>query len=288
MNVAARLTAFGAGLGVVFAAAALAGGAIDADSGADDAEPGAGHAMTEEQPATGGAHGAAQPVRGLAVDDGELTLKLDRTEAPAGARRELAFRITGRDGAVRKAFDLEHDRRMHVIVVRRDLSGFQHLHPRMDASGTWRVPLTLADPGSHRVFADFSADGEPHTLAADLSAPGTMRLRALPAPATVTTAEPGGLRVELAGGAAHAGEDAELAFTVSDAGRAITPEDYLGAKGHLVALREGDLAFLHVHPHADRLAFTAEFPSAGRYRLFLQFKAGDAVRTAAFTLEVHR
>ena len=65
-------------------------------------------------------------------------------------------------------------------------------------------------------------------------------------------------------------------------------EDYLGAKGHLVALREGDLAFLHVHPDADRLGFMAEFPTAGAYRLFLQFKTGGRVHTAAFTQEVTR
>jgi hypothetical protein len=78
---------------------------------------------------------------------------------------------------------------------------------------------------------------------------------------------------------------------------------YLGAAGHLVALREGDLAFLHVHPDASdagagRAAFAATFPSAGRYRLFLQYRVapigaiardrppGAQVRTAAFTLEV--
>ena len=61
-----------------------------------------------------------------------------------------------------------------------------------------------------------------------------------------------------------------------------------GAGGHLVALREGDLAFLHVHPdeHADDVAFEATFPTTGRYRLFLQFKHDGAVQTVAFTQEV--
>jgi hypothetical protein len=63
-------------------------------------------------------------------------------------------------------------------------------------------------------------------------------------------------------------------------------EDHLGAKGHLVALRAGDLAFLQVHPDEDRLRFMAEFPTAGAYRLFLQFKAGGDVHTAEFTREV--
>ena len=65
-------------------------------------------------------------------------------------------------------------------------------------------------------------------------------------------------------------------------------QEYLGAKGHLVALRKGDLAFLHVHPDEDRLRFMATFPTAGRYRLFLQFQVDGRMHTAAFTQEVSR
>jgi hypothetical protein len=56
-----------------------------------------------------------------------------------------------------------------------------------------------------------------------------------------------------------------------------------------VALRGGDLAYLHVHPttgEAGPVAFATEFPSEGRYRLFLQFKHQGQVHTAAFTREV--
>jgi hypothetical protein len=67
-------------------------------------------------------------------------------------------------------------------------------------------------------------------------------------------------------------------------------EPYLGALGHLVVLREGDLAFLHVHPEEagapGEIAFAATFPSAGRYALFLQFRAGGQVHTAPLYVEV--
>ena len=63
-------------------------------------------------------------------------------------------------------------------------------------------------------------------------------------------------------------------------------EPYLGAGGHLVALREGDLAFLHVHPGDHGVAFDTTFETAGRYRMFLQFKHEGRVQTAAFTREV--
>jgi hypothetical protein len=74
--------------------------------------------------------------------------------------------------------------------------------------------------------------------------------------------------------------------TATVAGYAVTPQLYLGARGHLVALREGDLAYLHVHPHDGSLAFPVTFPAQGRYRLFLHFQVDGRVRTASFTAEV--
>jgi hypothetical protein len=54
-----------------------------------------------------------------------------------------------------------------------------------------------------------------------------------------------------------------------------------------VALRKGDLAFLHVHPTSgDSVRFAAMFPTEGRYRLFLQFQHEGRVQTVAFTQEV--
>ena len=88
----------------------------------------------------------------------------------------------------------------------------------------------------------------------------------------------------------RAGAESELRFTVTRDGRPVAIQDYLGAKGHLVALRQGDLAFLHVHPDANRLQLRGRRsrPRA-RYRLFLQFKTADGrVHTAAFTQEVTR
>jgi hypothetical protein len=77
-----------------------------------------------------------------------------------------------------------------------------------------------------------------------------------------------------------------IAFTVTKDGQPVDVEPYLGARGHLVALRERDLRYLHVHAEQDELAFEADFPSAGRYRLYLQFRAGGAVRTAELAVEV--
>ncbi len=281
MAAPAKLAGFAALLVAVFALASLAGAAIDPaprSSGQADAE----HAA---EPA---GHGAPQPVRGLAVADGGLRLALDTPEVPRSTRTTLRLRILDAGGDAVREFDVEHERRMHLIVVRRDLTGFQHLHPRLGADGTWSVPISLDEPGSYRVLADFSHDGTARTLGADLRVSGAAALQPLPAPAAMSAAG-GGLRVDLDAPALRSGREADLRFAVTRGGTPVTPQPYLGARGHLVALREGDLAFLHVHPVSDDgAAFAVTFPSAGRYRLFLQVRVDGRVRTAPFTVEVPR
>jgi hypothetical protein len=298
MGAPLKLAAFAAVLAAVFGLATFVGASIGPDReseaavGAAQRGSMAAEAHGGEAEARGGeaadAHsGAADPVRGLAVADDGLTLSLAATTFQRGRSAELRFRILDSSRTPVRDFDVEHEKRMHLIVVRRDGSGFQHLHPELRGDATWSVPLMLPEAGAYRVFADFSYDGEARTLATDLTVDGEADYRDLPAPeSTATTSD--GYDVGLDAHAVSAGEAAELAFTVERGGERVTPEPYLGARGHLVALREGDLAFLHVHPDDDSLAFTAEFPTAVRYRLYLQFKHDGRVHTAAFTREVER
>ena len=249
------------------------------------------HAIHEEEAAASATQSSELP--GLAVAADGLELSLGEAELPEGRAAELTFAIAGADGRAVTEFDTEHEREMHLIVVRRDLTGFQHLHPTMAADGTWATPITLPEAGSYRVFADFSHDGTAQTLASDLAVDGEVAWRALPPAEGAATTE-SGYRVEIAGARSVAGGESELAFSVTRDGNPVDVEPYLGADGHLVALREGDLAFLHVHPleagegAGGAIRFMTEFPSEGRYRLFLQFKEAGRVHTAAFTRDVVR
>ena len=288
MSVSVRLLTFAALLAGVFAVAALAGDEADLGKAEKNTHAGPepkGHPMNQTTQ-TEDTHGeeSIDPVRGLAVSEDSHTLNLARTTAVPGKRFELGFQILDAEGQTVHDFDVEHTKRMHFIVARRDLTGFQHLHPTQAPDGSWSVHMTLDDPGVYRVFADFSTSGEPRTLGADLTVDGDARSTPLPAPAKSVSVD--GLKVALTSAQADAGEATELTYVVTRDGKPVAIEPYLGARGHLVALREGDLAFLHVHPDADRLRFMSEFPSAGRYRLFLQFKTGGRVHTAAITQQV--
>jgi hypothetical protein len=227
------------------------------------------------------------PVRGLGVAENGLRIVVADPQLRRGHTEQVRFRILDARGHAVRDFDIQHTKRMHLIVARRDLTGFQHLHPTMAPDGTWTAPLRLPAAGSYRLFADFSRDATPTTLAGDLRVNGAADLRPLPAPARTATSD-GGYAVRLQGGAARAGQETTLRFTVTRNGAPVDTEPYLGAGGHLVALREGDLAFLHVHPTEDDAAigFEATFPTPGAYRLFLQFKVRGAVQTVAFTEEV--
>ena len=122
-------------------------------------------------------------------------------------------------------------------------------------------------------------------LGVDLTVPGTVGHTATPQPSHETTVD--GYDVALDGQAAVG--ETELGFTIRRDGETVRTDPYLGAAGHLVAIRAGDLAYLHVHPlggDGPEVRFAAEFPSAGTYRLFLDFSHGGGVRTAAFTVTV--
>jgi hypothetical protein len=283
-----KIGLFVLGLAAVFAASVAVGSAVDPAQTASN--------ETEETMDAHGAHDAAamathEPA-GLGISADGYTLRLEPTQMELGKEDVLRFQVES-DGAPVTGFDELHERCMHLIVVRRDGAAFRHLHPEMDASGTWSVPVAFRDAGVYRVFADFSVAGEQETLAADVFVSGG-KFEARPFPAPRPLAETAGYEVRLEADEPVAGEATALKFAVSEAGSPVDDlQPYLGADGHLVALREGDLAFLHVHPEEEHgapneIVFNAGFPTAGRYRLYLQFRHGGAVRTAEFTVEVRR
>ncbi|MCU1659989.1 MAG: hypothetical protein JWR58_54 [Pseudonocardia sp.] len=310
MNTAVKLSAYGAALALLIAGGWATGSAVGplttgttadaAGHGATSGAEGAGHGDTHSGTVAGAtgaeparpADDAADQPGGLASSRGGYTLTPTAPTRTPGTTETFAFTITGRDGAPVTDFAVEHDKRMHLIVVRRDTTGFQHIHPEMAPDGTWSVPLTLPAGGSYRAFADFTPTGEAGTtLGIDLAAAGAFEpVSHVPS----RTAQVDGYTVELAGDLVP-GQASPVTLTVSRDGVPVTDlQPYLAAYGHLVALREGDLAYLHMHPEgapADgvtpagpQIEFVAEVPTAGSHRLFLDFRHNGVVRTAEFTV----
>jgi hypothetical protein len=210
-----------------------------------------------------------------------LALVPRTTELQAGLPGDYAFTVTGAlEGAPR------------LTVVRTDAAVLQHATPVADTRGTWHTPLTLPDPGPYRVVVTVTPrGGAPLELATDLAVPGPFEAAPF-TPARV--AEVAGYQVRLDGDLVP-GAAVQVFATVSRGGSPVTDLEPLdGAFGRLDAVRVADLAVARVHPDAappapsDRagpgIAFTAEVPAAGIYRLFLDFRHGGVQRTAVFTV----
>ncbi|TXS51628.1 hypothetical protein [Streptomyces sp. t39] len=303
MRTGARITAFAAALAAAFGTAYGVGQGVGPVVA--EAEPpqhtvhrpeGQPEAGRETGTAHTGEHGAAAVPGGLTISDQGFTLDLRTQRITADRPSELRFTVTDdRTGRTVTDYRREHGKELHLIVASRDLSTYRHLHPRRAADGTWSTPVALPEAGGYRVFADFvPRTGAPEglTLGADLAVSGAADPAPLPRPST--TARVDGYEVTLKGSLSP-GTSRELTLSVSRDGRPVTDlQPYLGAYGHLVALRAGDLAYLHVHPGGEpgdgatrpgpEISFSATAPSKGSYRLFLDFRHEDTVRTAAFTV----
>jgi hypothetical protein len=282
-----KLVAYGVILTASFAGAAglaVAVGPIDTSSDSHSEPPrDVGHET-----------GGGRPhVPGVSIDADGFRIVPTEPSVAADLATAYSFRIVDAEGDAVIDFDVTHERRLHLIVVSRNLVDYHHLHPTQSTDGLWTVDVPALPAGSYRVFADTRPTGaEGITLGTDLAVGGGVAANDAGAasPAGENTVIVDGYDIEMAGRPAVG--ESTLTFTVRANGDPVVPDPYLGASGHLVALRTGDLAFLHVHPLGDatqqqpQVRFAAEFPTAGTYRLFLDFSVGGAVRTAAFTLEV--
>ena len=280
MRTASRLGVFGLGLVAVFGLAAAVGtrlGPIDVGASSD-------HASMLDQ--NDGVAPIAE-MAGLAVEANGFRLVPTVATLPASVPSSLTFRIEDNSGQPHVAFDELHERRVHLIVLSRDLVAYHHLHPTMDPAGTWSVDVPSLAPGSYRVYADFKpTDSDRITLAFDVQVAGLVPVTDLPAPATINEVD--GYSVTWSGDVAVG--TSSIAFSVDRDGTPVVLEPYLGSAGHLVVVRVGDLGYLHVHPVEDpaggSVRFIAEFPTPGNYRLFFDFAHDGAVHTASFTVEV--
>jgi hypothetical protein len=205
---------------------------------------------------------------GLSSTVGDYRLVMvDRTSTTVALRIDRA-------GSPVVDFTEVHGALGHLLVVRRDLQGFQHLHPVLGPDGVWTATLDRPiEAGAWRAVLETEpSGGGVLVMGIDLLVGGEAAPVAVPPPSNVAIVD--GLTITREG----------LWFTV-------TPSDSLqpwyGQSAHLVAFREGDLAYAHLHPANDVAGdyrFSGSLPGSGTYRLFLQFLADGELVTAVFTV----
>lgn len=257
---------------------------------------------------------ATPPGDGLSDTAAGYRMASATTRTMPGMPMPYRFTITGPGGRPLTDFAVEQTQRLHFYAIRSDLTGFRHLHPKMAPDGTWTADLPALEPGAWRLYASFTPGASAGTgtdagtgagtrppqdlvLSRTLTVTGAAHATPLPKPAATATVDGYTVTVKAALTAGTAGP---LTVGVARGGAPVTGlEPYLGTYAHLTAFHAGDQALAHLHPLSEaaadagedphggpELAFHAELPKPGDWRLFLQFKTGGVLHTAALTLRV--
>jgi hypothetical protein len=239
------------------------------------------------------AHGQhASTFGGLSATADGYTMRLPDSTGTPGKDQFVELQITGPDGRPVPDYTETDGAPMHVIAVRQDLTGYQHVYPEQGDGASWWAVLNLA-PGPWRLIAEFRPAGLGQTVAlgADLTISGDYRPRPLPEVSKrdrvdgylATLTEPvttfsNGLTVVTLSRKGHPVTDLTAAH---------------GSLGHGVLIRPTDLGYWHLHAdpvgetyRGPDISFTGGVPEPGTYRMFTEFTSGEESHVAAFTVVV--
>jgi len=248
-------------------------------------------------------HGA-MPAMQLS-DAVEVALDAPAIEVGKPARLMFTYKAKA-DGTPLTDFEIVHEQRLHMFVVKRDMSVFDHVHPTAVTPGpgvmpgTWEQHQVFPTPGEYRIYSDFKSTrlGAAVTMTT-LVVPGVASAEVPLAIDTAMTKSYGDLTISLATDPSPlAASDAILRYTVKDAaGAPVTDlEPYLGAFGHLFILHEDLVTMAHAHPRGaeptpdmragPEVTFHTVLPKAGRYKLWAQVQRAGKIVTTDWTVEV--
>ncbi|MGM0715052.1 hypothetical protein ACWKW1_25450 [Brevibacillus parabrevis] len=210
-------------------------------------------------------------------------------------REEVSIQIQDNTGKPIEKFDINHEKEMHLIVVSKDLSTFQHLHPGSKGNGLFTVTTTFPTGGDYKLIADFIPSGgeaktESQWITVSGQAPSPSQLQ----PDKNMTKVVEGKEVTLAFDKLQSGQEATMTFSFKDAAskQPITNlQPYLGAVGHVVIISSDVEKYIHNHPLEEKATgpdakFGTEFPNSGIYKIWGQFQQNGKVFIVPFVVEV--
>lgn len=207
----------------------------------------------------------------------------------AKQQQHISFVITNKTGGIVTAFDTVHEKKMHVIIARGDLSHFEHIHPSFnEAIGQFSFDLTVPKEGFYRMFADFTESGKENSVTTyDLMSGGLGA--GIYAPLVPTTNPIQGVGNDLLvryhlPATIQSDKPFTYSLEVVKDGVPVAIEPYLGARGHSVILKEGNLEYTHAHADDDTLSFSALLTQSGRYKMYTQFQYQGKVYTSEYVI----
>ncbi|MBT2659618.1 hypothetical protein [Bacillus sp. ISL-45] len=244
-------------------------------------------------------HGGHEGHGQLAGEKKAAGVQVDWTSNPVTAETnketDILLEIKDTAGQAIEGFSVVHEKEMHLLAIKKDLSVFLHLHPAYLGKGRFQVKTTFPKAGRYKLYADFLPEGADQQLAShELVVTGAESNEEINAD-KVLKKRVDDLEIELILPEAKVNEHLKLIFALSDGdGSPITElEPYLGSAGHVVIVSEDMNEFLHVHPADENtkgpeVEYMTSFPRKGLYKILGQFKYKGKLYTAPFVIEVQK
>ncbi|SDN20636.1 hypothetical protein SAMN04487897_102136 [Paenibacillus sp. yr247] len=192
-------------------------------------------------------------------------------------------------------FDIMHEKMMHLIIVSKDLSYFDHLHPEYVGEGRFEIKTKFPAGGYYQLIADFTPQGMGETVQTHwVTINGQEKKKETLQPDPYLTKRVGDKEVTLSFDHLMAGMGLDMIFTIKSAETKMPITDlqpYLGSLGHVIAISEDAKEYVHVHPNdtkdsGPKAAFTINFPKSGIYKIWGQFQHQNEVFIVPFTIKV--
>jgi hypothetical protein len=240
----------------------------------------------------GGHGGSAKPA---SSDTTQAKWSVSSTTPKPKTDTTVTIQIEDQNSKSVNKFDINHEKKMHLIVVSKDLSYFDHIHPEYKENGKFEVATQFPAGGDYKMIADYVPTGSTAT-----SKSSWVKVEgAAPAPAgIVPDAEKirtvDGKEVTLSIDHLMAGMDLTLTFHMVDdkTKKPITDlQPYLGAVGHVVIISADTEQYLHVHPIDEKAKgpdakFMTSFPKSGVYKIWGQFQQNGKTFIVPFVVNV--
>jgi hypothetical protein len=250
----------------------------------------ANHSSDEKAP-----HEAGHSANEKSADQDKLQVTFSFDETPKSAMdNDLTIQVNDELNKPIKNFEVEHEKLMHLIVVSKDLSYFDHIHPDYQGNGKFTVRSNFPNGGEYKLFADFVPEDSSKVVKSEVVQVEGNKKTSIPLKEEKLTKVVEGKEVTLTFEHVMAGMELELNFNLTDA-KTKEPisnlQPYLGAVGHVVIISGDTNTYLHVHPMEEKASgpdakFMTTFPESGIYKIWGQFQQNGKVFTVPFTINV--
>jgi len=239
-------------------------------------------------------HGSSDPHGGHVMAKAMLMVRTEPKDVEVGVPVTLHMMIHDDSGAMVEEFEVIHEKKIHLIVVRQGLDEFAHVHPELHEDGSFSIEHTFPEAGKYRLYVDHKPAGQSQaTATGSVEVAGDVEPAAELVPNAPGRVQGEGLEADVAVGLAAKGATT-ITFQVLHESQAVDDlEPYLGAMGHLVVISADGAEYVHAHPTGEspsapdgKVSFEAHFVKPGLYKGWGQFQRGGQVYTIPFVLRV--